>query len=226
MFEQVHKLFLKKLKLYGTNDIKNEDMVIQRMREKLDRVENLLKANSKIDTDESVEDTFKDLMGYSLIALLIQKGEWHIGETLNNKLLIKRHSKNGGLSLPQKDGDVGHDLFVSEDTTIQPIPQPTASLVPSHVSVKIQDDHFCQILGRSSAANKRGLLVVSAVIDNGYLGELKVCVFNLTGQPVEVKKGERLAQVVFFPMCIPQTKEVKELPETERGTSGYGSSGR
>jgi len=144
---------------------------------------------------------------------------------MNNKVLVKKPSEHGGISSPKKRGDVGYDLTVSEDTVIPPLPAMPV-IVPAGVHIKIPEGHWCQIVGRSSAANKLGILVHTATIDEGYTGQLFACVWNLTGEPITVKKGTRLGQVVFYKICTPDMEHVHELPDTERGETGFGSTGK
>ena len=74
---------------------------------------------------------------------------------------------------------------------------------------------------------KQALLdVVNGVIDNGYTGELFACCWNRTGKDIKVEKGTRLAQFVLLPMFVPGIKEVDALPQTQRGDTGFGSSGK
>ena len=141
------------------------------------------------------------------------------------KILVKKLHPDGGIHQPKLAGDVGHDIIAAQDVTVPALPHPTATLIPSKVVIAPPEGYWFQILGRSSTANKRGLMVVPAVIDNLYRGELAACVFNMTDKPIEVKKGERVAQAVFFKAEVFEFEEVEELEETERGVKGYGSSG-
>lgn len=146
---------------------------------------------------------------------------------MNEHLLVKKHDlEHDGMRMPKKHGDVGFDLATSEDFDIPPHNQASAAfIVPAGVSIKSPDGYFCIIVGRSSSA-RRGLSIQLAVIDNGYTGPMFACVYNLTDKVIKVQKGERLAQVVFLPICVPQIVVVDKLPETERGDTGFGSSGR
>jgi len=139
---------------------------------------------------------------------------------------VKKHTPDGGIHRPKMDGDIGSDLIVSKDTIIPASPCATATLIPSGVSIRIPSGYWCQIVGRSSAANKRGLMVVGATIDTGYLGELMACVFNMTGKEMLVKKGEKIAQAIFYKTHVFDFEEVDKLEATQRGESGYGSTGR
>lgn len=150
-------------------------------------------------------------------------------ESTNKVALVKRaDDKLGvGISYPQKDGDVGYDLIVSENTFIPPFgaDDGKATIVPSNAHIKIPDGYYAQIVGRSSAANKKGILVHTATIDNGYTGQLFACCWNMSAEPKTALKGERLAQVIFLPIHTPPMEEVNELPATSRGETGFGSTG-
>jgi len=139
-------------------------------------------------------------------------------------LLVKRLNNAEdelGIHSPKKFGDQGFDLVVSEDTVVPPLGSGSV-IVPSDVKIGIPEGYWCQIVGRSSTA-KRGLSVQTATIDQGYTGKMFACCFNMTSNEISIKKGERLAQVVFFKSEIPSIVEVDELPSTERGETGFGS---
>ena len=142
------------------------------------------------------------------------------------EILVKRIDQgHDGILHPKKDGDVGYDLVSSEDFTLPPHMNASAAfVVPAGVHIKAPAGYFCQIVGRSSAA-KRGVGVQTAIIDNGYTGPMFACVWNLTGEEIRIKKGERLAQAVFLPICTFPLRTVEELPATERGDTGFGSTG-
>ena len=145
----------------------------------------------------------------------------------HNKIQVKRHDKeHNGMLHPAKPGDVGYDLVSSEDFELPPHGSANnAFIVPAGVSIKIPEGYFCQILGRSSSA-KRGIGVQTAVIDCGYTGPMFACCWNMTSESIMIKKGEKIAQVVFFPISLFPIVEVEELPHTDRGATGFGSTGR
>lgn len=110
----------------------------------------------------------------------------------------------------------------------------TFKLVPTGVFVKIPDGYFGLLCGRSSTFGKRGLFVVESRIDSGYTGELFVKLWHpaVSGgdfeQPVVpaiIEPWQRFAQLVLIPYASPQLEIVDELPSTERGATGFGSSG-
>ena len=144
-------------------------------------------------------------------------------------VLVKGMDPEGVLDIlpPQRPTDVGYDLVVSQETHLPPFGSAGggATTVPSAVKMKIPTGYYAQIVGRSSAANKRGVLVHTATIDPGYTGQLFACCWNMTNEVKLIKKGERLAQVVFLPTHTPPLEEVIKLPITERGEDGFGSTG-
>lgn len=141
-------------------------------------------------------------------------------------LIQKHHPDHDGILMPKMDGDVGYDLVCSEDFILPPHGSAsTAFIIPAGVNIKSPEGFFCQIVGRSSAA-RRGIGVQTALIDNGYVGPMFACSWNMTNEPILIKKGERIAQVVFFPMYIFPIKVVDKLPDTTRKDAGFGSTGR
>lgn len=122
-------------------------------------------------------------------------------------------------------GDAGWDLFTSEECTIQP-----GETKDVHTGVRIQMPPylFARITGRSSSLRKRNLLVNEGIIDRGYTGEMFICVHNLGTEPVTIKKGDRVAQVLFHLIEDVRWSEVEEIKPLagERGANGFGSTGK
>lgn len=131
-----------------------------------------------------------------------------------------------GAVMPSKShtGDVGWDLYVSRPTVIYP--DQTVD-VHTDVRVRLPSRTYLRIVGRSSSLRKHGLLVNEGIIDNGYTGELFVCIHNLGHEPFHVKKGMRLAQAIFGTIEDVRWSEVDELnPSSDgRGDGGFGSTG-
>lgn len=123
--------------------------------------------------------------------------------------------------------DAGLDLVCSDGKTIDP---GEAALIPTSVGMAIPTGYVGLILGRSSAWAKRGLIVIPGVIDAGWRGDLFVSVWlpadpHLPIQPVEIKPGDRLAQILILPVWLGGLALVPELPPHPRGLNGFGSSG-
>jgi dUTP pyrophosphatase len=131
-----------------------------------------------------------------------------------------------GAKAPYKKhtGDAGWDLYTSEDCVIE-----AGQTVDVHTNIQIDMPPFlfARIVGRSSTLRKHKLMVNEGIIDNGYTGELFVCVHNLGSEPFHVKKGMRLAQVLFHTIEDVRWGEVSEIKEADgkRGSAGFGSTG-
>ena len=142
------------------------------------------------------------------------------------KILIKRTegAKEYPMPIPKKPGDVGFDLYTVKEIVI-PARNELPIDIPTGVCVKLPSDVWAFIVNRSSTPRRLGIEVVSGLIDNGYTGELFACCYNRTQKDIVIPKGTRLAQFVIFSMIVPEIEEVNEFPDTERGESGFGSTG-
>ena len=132
-----------------------------------------------------------------------------------------------GAKTPYKKhtGDAGWDLYTSEECIIG-----VGETVDVHTNIRIDMPPylFARIVGRSSTLRNHHLMVNEGIIDNGYTGELFVCVHNLGDKPFKVEKGMRLAQVLFHTIEDVRWSEVPEIKEepNKRGTAGFGSTGK
>ena len=144
--------------------------------------------------------------------------------------MFKRHVKFSlgvGAKHPFKghgDDDAGWDLFVSRPCTIMP---GETKDVHTDICIDMPRGLYARITGRSSTLRKHNLLVNEGIIDNGYTGELFICVHNMGDKPFEAKRGMRLAQVLFGEiMKIDWKQEPAINPKPgDRGNSGFGSTG-
>lgn len=137
---------------------------------------------------------------------------------------INRDADVRDLPLPRqaKHGDIGLDLFVSDDTLI---PAGKWSSVPSRVRLAPPPDLWFLICGRSSTLHKRGIIVPQSVIDSGFRGDIFSLCYNITSSDVMVKRGERVAQLIPLPLTVLRFIETDTLPDSERGAHGFGSTG-
>ncbi|HEV8249940.1 MAG TPA: dUTP diphosphatase [Gaiellaceae bacterium] len=130
-------------------------------------------------------------------------------------------------TLPSRayDGDAGLDLPAAEAVVLAPGER---AVVGTGLAVAVPDGHAGFVQPRSGLAAKHGITIVNApgLVDSGYRGEVTVVLLNTGDQPFEVEPGMRIAQFVVLPVASVEPIEVAELPETERGERGYGSSGR
>jgi dUTP pyrophosphatase len=138
------------------------------------------------------------------------------------------HTLNGQPSMPTRAyrDDAGYDLYVSETTEV---PSGAFVDIPTGVAMQLPSWSWGMLTGRSSTLRKRGLLVNTGIIDAGYRGELYAGVFNLTDQTVVVEAGERIAQIIILDNATARTvvmESAGELDPHERGSNGFGSSGK
>ena len=122
-------------------------------------------------------------------------------------------------------GDLAADLFAAEAATLAPAGQPGCTqAVRTGLAMELPSTHGALVEDRSGLA-MRGVTTLAGVIDPGYRGELKVVVTNLSAATVEVKAGERIAQLRIVQRIEAQFEEVAELAEAARGAAGFGSTG-
>jgi dUTP pyrophosphatase len=132
-------------------------------------------------------------------------------------------SKDAKMLTRAHQSDVGYDIYSIEDCIIS-IGQ--RKEVRTGVHLILPEGLFAQVNTRSSYG-KNGYYVHHGVIDPGYTGEVSIFVFNLCGvKELEIKKGDKIAQIIFHKAEYPQLIQSDNLPITERGGKGFGSSGR
>lgn len=122
-----------------------------------------------------------------------------------------------------KAGDAGFDLYAREYTVLRP-GIPTA--VPSGVAIELPVGYVSLVWDKSGLAIKQGLKVLGGVIDAEYRGEYMVGMINLTDTDYVFEKGDKIAQVLIQQVEQATFEFVEELSETERGVTGFGSSGK
>ncbi|MFL6720395.1 MAG: dUTP diphosphatase [Sphingomonas sp.] len=123
------------------------------------------------------------------------------------------------------DGAAGLDVVAAEDVTLAPGQR---HAVATGFAIAIPEGFEVQVRPRSGLALKHGITCLNApgTIDHDYRGEVKVILANLGSEPFEVRRGERIAQLVPAPVTKATFREVQELGETGRGAAGFGSTGR
>jgi dUTP pyrophosphatase len=126
---------------------------------------------------------------------------------------------------PQKAhaGDLGYDLFSAVGTAIFPN---ETKVVKTGIAIQFPAGYGGFIKDRSSVATKKGLFTVAGVIDNGYIGEICIALYNGTDSLIHVAPGEKIAQLVLIPTVNFEIEEVDELVSADqRGDGGFGSTG-
>jgi dUTP pyrophosphatase len=140
-------------------------------------------------------------------------------------LRFKRLGSEAVLPAPAHPGDAGLDLRSTIDVEVKPGER---ALVPTGVAVAIPEGLAGLVLPRSGLASKQGLTLANApgLIDAGYRGEVTCAVVNLDpDQAVQVRRGDRIAQLVIVALPDVTPVWVDELPPSARGEGGFGSTG-
>ena len=143
------------------------------------------------------------------------------------KVLVKKLDPNVELPKYKTEGSSGLDLMAFIDNPIKISPN-TSALVPTGISVAISNDLEIQIRPRSGLAAKSSVTVLNApgTIDSDYRGEIKIILFNHGKEDFIIKNKDRVAQMILMPIIKIEFEEVDELPNTIRGSGGFGSTGK
>lgn len=118
--------------------------------------------------------------------------------------------------------NAGYDIGANVDKVVK---AGTRECIATGVYCAIPKGYYGRIAPRSGLAVKHGIDVLAGVADSCYRGEYKVVLLNTGDKDFEVKKGDRIAQLIVTPYASPDLVEVTSLDETDRGDKGFGSSG-
>jgi dUTP pyrophosphatase len=120
--------------------------------------------------------------------------------------------------------DAGIDIRSAEDAVIQPLGRAT---VPTGLRLQIPEGYYGRIAPRSGLAHNFGIDVLAGVVDSSYRGEIKVILHNTDKEEAfRVSMGDRIAQLIIEKHYNPDFVEVEDLDSTDRGSGGFGSSGK
>jgi dUTP pyrophosphatase len=141
--------------------------------------------------------------------------------------MIKLNKLNSNAKLPKRSNpqDAGADLFSSEKLMIHPLER---KLISTGIAIEIPEGYYGRIAPRSGIAFKNGIDVLAGVIDSTYRGEIKVLLYNADKHTTFfVEQGDRIAQLIIEKHYNFEFIEVvEELSETNRGSHGFGSTGK
>jgi dUTP pyrophosphatase len=139
------------------------------------------------------------------------------------KLSIKRLSPDAVLPKYQTSGSAGFDLHAVDNYVLMP---GETILIGTGLAFEFEQGYELQIRPRSGLSSKSKLRVLLGTIDSDYRGEVKVIIENIGHMVSIIDKGDRVAQAVLAPIVQAEIVEVEELGETERGSGGFGHSGK
>lgn len=122
-------------------------------------------------------------------------------------------------------GDLAADVYAAEPVTLTAAGEPgSTAAVPTGIAMEFPSTHGALVEDRSGLA-VRGVTTLAGVIDPGYRGELRIVLTNLSAAAVEVRVGDRIAQLRIVQRIEAAFEEVAELAEAARGAKGFGSTG-
>lgn len=142
-------------------------------------------------------------------------------------LVTRIHSHDLPLPRFMTPGASGMDIFAANREDVI-LPAGGRALIPTGIAIAIPADCEAQIRPRSGLALKHGLTLLNTpgTIDSDYRGEIKLIVINLGEEDYTLKRGERIAQMVFAQVVHPEIVEVESLDQTDRGAGGFGHTGK
>jgi dUTP pyrophosphatase len=144
------------------------------------------------------------------------------------KIQIKRLPHGEGIPLPKymSPHAAGMDLFAAVSSEVV-VKSGGRALIPTGISIALPEGYEAQVRPRSGLAIKSGISVLNTpgTVDADYRGEVCVILVNHDSQPFTVKRGDRIAQMVIKEFIRADLEEVKELPDTHRGSGGFGHTG-
>lgn len=140
------------------------------------------------------------------------------------KILVKQLDTSLPLPEHARDGDAGVDLYARVGGVLAPGER---MLVPTGIAVALPEGFVGLVTPRSGLAVRHGISLVNSpgILDAGYRGELQVVMINGGSEPFEFARGERIAQLVVIPFVAQTYQVVEELPASDRGDGGFGSTG-
>lgn len=144
-------------------------------------------------------------------------------EIVTMKIKIKRLKDDAILPNYAHPEDVGLDLYSMEDYKLQPGERKIFFL---GFALEFPDGYAGIVKDKSSLPKNAGVHSMAGVYDAGYRGEYNVNLVNLGSEPYKIAKGDKIAQLIIFPVEHGELEEVDELNESARGDDRFGSTGR
>jgi dUTP pyrophosphatase len=118
--------------------------------------------------------------------------------------------------------DAGFDLYSDEDALLK---AEGRNIIKTGISLQMPEDIAGLIWPRSGLSVKHGIDVLAGVIDSGYRGEVMVCLYNTSKEDLEIKRGDRIAQIIFQEVPLISLQLSDSLGSSQRGSNGFGSTG-
>lgn len=184
---------------------------------------NKIKEDAGIEPEDNFNSEIEDIFGMSIEEMNEKHMEFIKTKTLGVEL-VHESAKVPSYAYPS---DSGFDLYSTIETSIPPFGR---TLIPTGIKLSIPDEYEIQVRPKSGLALNQGLTVLNTpgTVDSGYVGEIKVIVFNTNNETVTVSKGMKIAQAVLCPVVngkYVSFEQIKKVEDKERGDNGFGSTG-
>ena len=140
-----------------------------------------------------------------------------------NTIKVKKIEEQAIVPTRSNSDDAGWDLY---SITTRPIAPSQRVTIRTGISLQIPEEYVGLIWPRSGMSVKNGIDVLAGVVDSGYRGEIKVCLLNTSREWMDIKEGDRIAQILFQQVPHFQLQEVDILQNSDRGEGGFGSTGK
>ena len=141
---------------------------------------------------------------------------------MNIKVKVKKLREDAVLPAYAHIGDAGMDLCALDSCVVE---AGKRKLIATGISIELPEGYFASIRGKSGLAYKKGVSILGGVIEYTYRGDYGVIFLNTSSEDIEIKAGDRIAQVVIAPVASAEVVEVEELGESVRGIDRFGSTG-
>jgi dUTP pyrophosphatase len=139
------------------------------------------------------------------------------------KILIKKLDPQAKIPQYALKGDVGMDLFSAEDVILRTGERISCK---TGIAMKIPEGYAGLIWDKGGISHKFGIKTLGGVFDSNYTGEYLIGLINLGKEDFEIKKGQKIAQVLFQKVEHPEIEEAEDLPKTNRNDGAFGSTGK
>lgn len=139
------------------------------------------------------------------------------------KVKIKRLKPEAILPTYAHPGDVGMDLYSIEDYELKINERRIFNL---GFAMEFPNGYAAIVKDKSSLPNHYGIHTMGGVYDAGFRGEYNVQLINLGQEPVKISQGQKIAQIIFYPIVIGELEETAELADSARGIGNFGSTGK
>lgn len=138
------------------------------------------------------------------------------------KIRVKKLHPDAKVPAFAHPGDAGMDLYAVEDMVLAPGERGS---VPTGIAIALPDGYVSLVWDKSGPSHKFGVKTLGGVLDSGYRGEYLIGLVNLGQEKFEIKKGQKIAQLLIQKVERPEIEETDELDDTSRGARGFGSTG-